>query len=132
MKSICYSTRKSVTNTDTKNVSYTDWHSKMHNFGYESYLDILPDKYRFYFCRLRLSVHPLKIQTGKYARNNTFSDHRYCLCCNTLDIEDEFHFKCVCPFFRNLLVQYLRKYYYVRPSICLNFLTFFQLITEIF
>ena len=40
---------------------------------------------------------------------------RYCLCGNTLDIEDEFHFGCVCPFFRNIRVQYLWKYYYVRP-----------------
>ena len=37
---------------------------------YENYLDILPLKYRIYFCRLILSVQPLRIQTGMYASNN--------------------------------------------------------------
>ena len=87
------------------------------NFGYESYLDILPRKYRYYFCRLRLSVHPLRIQTGRYNRNNTPRDQRYCLCCNTFDIEDEYHFICVCSCFNSLRMQYLKKCYYVRPSV---------------
>ena len=86
------------------------------NFGYESYLDILPCKYRFYFCRLRLSVHPLRIQTGRYARNNTPREQRYCLSCNKFDLEDEYHFVCVCPFFQNIRIQYIKKYYFVKPS----------------
>ena len=43
-------------------------------------------------------------------------NERYCLCCNSGDIEDEFHFICICSCFDNLRKQYLKKYYYQRPS----------------
>jgi hypothetical protein len=58
--------------------------------GYESYHEILPRKYKYYFCRLRSYVHILRIKTGKCNRNNTPRERRYCLCCKTLDIEDEY------------------------------------------
>mgnify|MGYP001557678469 CR=1 FL=1 len=86
------------------------------NFTYENYLDILPRKYRFYFCRLRLSVHPLKIQTGRHDNNNIPREQRYCQCCNLLDLEDECHFVCVCPGFIDIRKKYIKRYYYIRPS----------------
>ena len=46
---------------------------------YEKYLDILPKSFRLYFTRLRLSAHPLRIQTGRYAGNRTIREDRYCL-----------------------------------------------------
>ena len=84
---------------------------------YESYLDILPKSLRFFFCRLRLSVHPLHIQTGRYARNNVVRNQRYCQCCNSNDIEDEFNFVCVCSSFTDIKKKYIKKCYYIRPSV---------------
>ena len=44
-------------------------------------------------------------------------NERYCLCCNSGDIEDEFHFICrICSCFDNLRKQYLKKYNHQRPS----------------
>jgi len=85
-------------------------------FNYESYLDLLPSSLRMFFCRLRLSVHPLRIQTGRYGRNRIDRDQRYCLFCNSQDIEDEYHFMLVCPFLDEIRKKYVPKYYYQRPS----------------
>ena len=35
-------------------------------FSYECYLDVVPYDIRFHLTRLRLSVHSLRIQTGKF------------------------------------------------------------------
>ena len=37
---------------------------------YELYLNVLPKSLRLYFTRLRISVHPLRIQTGRYANDS--------------------------------------------------------------
>ena len=49
---------------------------------------------------------------------------RYCNCCNTIDIEDLYHFVIVCQHFANLRKIYITKYYYERPSVfkCLDLL----------
>lgn len=85
--------------------------------GYEKYLDILPRRFRFYFCRLRLSVHPLRMQTGRYARNHIIREERYCLCCNERDLEDEYHFVCVCSCLNVIRRKYLKRIYYINPSV---------------
>jgi hypothetical protein len=85
--------------------------------SYEQYLDILPRRYRFYFCRLRLSSLPLRIQTGRYSRNRIPREERSCLICNSSDIEDEYHFVCICHCYNNIRRKYLKKYYYVKPSV---------------
>jgi len=84
---------------------------------YEMYLDVLPKSLRFYFCRLRMSAHPLRIQSGRYARNNTPRQERYCLICNTNDIEDEYHFVCVCSRYQAIRTKYIKSKYYIRPSV---------------
>lgn len=86
-------------------------------FQYEIYLDVLPSNLRFYISRLRLSAHSLRIQTGRYARNRIPRNERYCTYCNTNDIEDEYHFVCVCPCYINIRQTYLKPYYYRRPSV---------------
>jgi len=86
------------------------------NFEYERYLDTLPGTLRFYITRIRLSAHSLRIQTGRYANNRTPRNERYCLFCNMHDLEDEFHFVCVCPAYKTLREKYLKTYYYNRPS----------------
>ena len=36
--------------------------------------------------------------------------------CNSGDIEDEYHVTLVCQHFNDLRTKYVKKYYYVRPS----------------
>jgi len=84
---------------------------------YEKYLDLAPKNLRLYFVKLRVSVHPLRIQTGRYARNNITRNERYCLCCNDLDIEDEFHFICVCRCYSQIRKLFIKPLYYVNPSV---------------
>ena len=86
-------------------------------FEYESYLDIIPGKLRTYIVKLRVSVHPLKIQTGRYARNNIPRHERYCECCNLNDIEDEYHFVCICPTYLNIRNKFIQQYFYINPSV---------------
>jgi len=73
-------------------------------FGYEMYLDVLPKYLRIFFSRLRMFVHPLRIQTGRYTNDNRPRNERYCMVCNSHDIEDEYHFICICPCY-----SYFRK-----------------------
>ena len=84
---------------------------------YEYYLDIIPKSLRFYFCRLRLSNLTLRVQTGRYSRNRIVREERYCICCNTLDIEDEFHFVCICPCYNAIRSKYIKTYFCKRPSV---------------
>ena len=44
-----------------------------------------------------LDAHSLRIHTGRYATNNTPRNERYCMFCNSLDLEDEYHFILICP-----------------------------------
>ena len=87
------------------------------SFEYEKYLDVLPKSLRFYFCRLRMSCHPLRIQTGRYINNRIAREERYCSCCNSRDIEDEYHFMLICPCYNDIRKKYIKSYYYQRPSV---------------
>ena len=84
---------------------------------YEPYLNILPKSLRAYVSRLRLSVHPLRIQTGRYARNVEERSVRYCMFCDLNDIEDEYHFVCVCPMYNDFRNKYIKHNYYIKPSV---------------
>ena len=42
------------------------------------------------------------------------------------DIEDEFHFVLICPFYQQLRTQYISRYYYSHPSM----LKFVQLLNS--
>ena len=85
-------------------------------FQYEDYLNLLPKSLRFYIVRLRLSVHPLMIKLRRYKNNRTPRDQRFCPFCNTSDIEEDYHFVCICPCFNEVRRKFLKKYYYIRPS----------------
>ena len=107
-----------------------EWYGKMNNstvldmykvfkscLEYETYLDLLPRRLRLFFVRLRVSAHPLRIQTGRYAQNNIPRNERYCLCCNDLDLEDEYHFICICRCYTDLRKTFISRIYYVNPSV---------------
>ena len=82
---------------------------------YETYLDYIPRHLRSYLTKLRLSVLPLRIQTGRYNRNNIPRNQRYCLCCQQDDLEDEFHFVCICPCFLELRKKYIKRFLLCAP-----------------
>ena len=71
-------------------------------------------QYRWF---LRVSAHPLRIQTGRYAQNNIPRNERYCLCCNDLDLEDEYHFICICRCYSDLRKKFISRIYYENPSV---------------
>lgn len=124
MKAFCYIFKHRVIDAFTQEWFGTlDRSSVLDNYRlfkntlcYERYLDVVPRNLRLFISRLRLSVHPLRIQTGRYAINRIPRDQRHCNCCNTLDIEDEYHFICICSCFSNIRKKYLHKYYHSKPS----------------
>ena len=87
-----------------------------HTLEYESYLDILPYSLRCILSKIRLSCHPLRVQTGRYAPNRIARNERICLYCDSGDIEDEYHFICVCNKFSEVRKKYIKKFYFIRPS----------------
>ena len=70
-------------------------------------------EHRVAMARLRLSCHPLRIETGRYNRPYLSAPHRYCyFCmhnCHYSVVEDELHFMCFCP-----LYDSLREFLYYR------------------
>ena len=106
-----------------------EWHTNVENspvlelyrnikldFSYERYLDLLPGDLKTYICKIRISAHSLRIQTGRYARNRTPRNERFCIYCNTNDLEDEFHFILICPCYTDIRKKYIRKYFHHHPS----------------
>ena len=83
--------------------------------GLQPYLSkpILPSM-RIIISKLRLSSHKLGIETGRYIDSRR--EDRPCHNCNLGEIEDEYHFILQCPLYTNLRHQYLKSYYYRRPS----------------
>ena len=62
------------------------------------YLKLLYNaKYRNALAKIRLSSHSLAIETGRH--NGIPRENRKCTLCNINDIEDEYHFIIICPFF---------------------------------
>ena len=120
-------TFKQVWNGNISNSAVLDMYRTFKtSLDYETYLDLVPKSLRLYFVQLRVSVHPLRIQTGRYARNNIPRNERYCLCCNSRDIEDEYHFICICHCYCQLRKTYIKRFYYVNPSV----FKFHQLLTS--
>ena len=86
------------------------------NFTMQYYLcKPVPAIYKKYISKFRLSSHNLNIEKGRYTNENR--RNRICTRCTLNDIEDEFHFILVCPFYSSLRKKYVKKFYYERPSV---------------
>ena len=86
-------------------------------FQHELYLsNIKSVNLRVSMSRLRLSSHNLAIETGRY-HLRTARHHRYCRQCNTLDIEDEYHFMCKCVKHNDIRNRYIPQYYRTNCSV---------------
>jgi len=55
---------------------------------------------RSLLAKFRCGILQLRIETGRF--NQTKLEERTCEICNTPEIEDEFHFLCVCNKYNNL------------------------------
>ena len=79
-------------------------------------LKIQNRKQRNAITKLRLSLHVLSlfIETGRYTE--VTRENRKCILCNKNDLEDEFHFVLICPFYQELRTTYIKRYYTNNPS----------------
>ena len=77
-----------------------------HNYQLEDYLRTIRNPaHRISMAKLRLGVHSLRIQTGKYENRGAPIpvEGRMCLVCNRGYMEDERHFLMYCPGYDNIL-----------------------------
>ena len=65
-------------------------------FECENYLHILNRSQRSLFCKLRISAHNLKIETGRHSIPRIPPENRFCEVCTLNEVEDEFHFVMKC------------------------------------
>ena len=52
----------------------------------------------------------------RHGQNRIARNQRLCFACNTNEVEDEYHFLIVCPFFADVRKLFFKKYFYTRPS----------------
>ena len=74
-----------------------------------------------------MSAHDMRLQSGRLSSNRIRREERYFLCCNSSDIEDEYHFILNCPCFNELRKKYVNDFYIKRPSV----FKFINLLTKI-
>ncbi|ESO88701.1 hypothetical protein LOTGIDRAFT_165489 [Lottia gigantea] len=105
------------------------WHSNLENssklrfyknykssFEFESYLDAnIGDKFKFLICKFRVGNLKLHIEIGRF--NKTIREKRYCLCCKSKYIEDEFHFLLCCPTYNIIRRQFFHRQFWSFPSL---------------
>ena len=89
-------------------------------YKFESYLDYIQDfTVRCILAKLRISAHNLKIETGRFSKNKTPRDERFCPYCKTFDIftvEVAVHFLLACPLFNEERQIFLPKIYKTFPN----------------
>ena len=103
-------------NVDNNQVLF-EYKSFKTEFEYESYLDLVPENLRFFITKLRLSVHNLRIHSGRFGANRIPRNERYCLFCNDHDLEDIFHFVLKCPLYNDIRKRFINSYFRTRPSV---------------
>ena len=70
-------------------------------YNQENYLNLDISKYqRSLFAQFRAGILPLQVEIGRY-RNLELST-RICILCNDNEVEDEYHFLCICSFYSHL------------------------------
>ena len=79
-------------------------------FESENYLSLdIPAKYIHTFSKFRCSSHKLFVETGRH-RDIPYH-HRICSLCTLNQIEDEFHFMCICPLYSDVRERYFPNKY---------------------
>lgn len=72
------------------------------SYSLENYVTLLKRKFISVFCKLRISSHKLRIETGRYSSPRLPPEQRICNHCNLGEIEDEFHFIMRCTLYNDL------------------------------
>ena len=78
-------------------------------FAMENYIIQNKLSYRRNFSKLRVSAHKLAIETGRYSKKPIPEEERLCIFCNRNDIENEYHFVMVCPYYTNHRNDFIQK-----------------------
>ena len=79
---------------------------------YITFVDI--DKHRVSLTRFRCSAHKLMAEEGRY--RGIERNMRICPLCSMNVVEDEYHFLLICPAYRELRKNDLRRYYCRWPT----------------
>ena len=87
-----------LTNLTNFNQGKLSLYSKLKfGHGVENYCDIIDNgNHRKALSKIRISAHPLRVETGRYAAQRVERNLRICTFCNTGEIEDEEHFLLRC------------------------------------
>ena len=87
-----------------------------HAFSFEKYFDFIKEpKFRIALTRFRISSHDLAVERGRYV--NIARENRVCNNCNSMLIENEFHFLLTCQKFSELRSKYIKRYYCTWPTL---------------
>ena len=70
-------------------------------FGVEKYLSLHEFRFRQSICKIRISAHPLRVETDRYAKSYIDRAKRICNYCTSDKVEDEKHFIVECPLYHN-------------------------------
>ena len=83
----------------------------------QKYFLTLPQNAWIPILKFRTSNHRLPIEI--YSWKVAFVDRhkRLCTLCNNNDVGDEFHYLIICPMFHEARIQFIPKYFRVRPSV---------------
>jgi hypothetical protein len=85
-------------------------------FEHEKYLDcVVNNLHRTSLSRFRCSAHRLAIEEGRF--RNIARQNRICHKCNSNQVESEYHFLLVCPYYYELRLKTLPKYFITWPTI---------------
>ena len=72
---------------------------------------------RRHIARIRLSAHPLGIETGRWHTPQVIPrEERVCKVCSDGNVEDEFHFIMICDVYENLRHLYIPRKYLVERT----------------
>ena len=86
-----------------------------HEFGLENYIMVEKNfKRRQHMAKLRISAHPLRIESGRYCRPPLPPEQRVCQYCDSDAVENEEHFLLDCSLYtdeRGELLQTLNAYW---------------------
>jgi hypothetical protein len=74
----------------------------------------IPAMYQKMIAKFRLSSHCLAIETGRYTNIDVYN--RRCFNCNS-EVEDEFHFILKCPVYSRYRQQFIKPYFWKKPSV---------------
>ena len=89
-------------------------------YKFEPYLDFIQDfTVRSTLAKLRISAHNLQIETGRFSKNKTPREERFCPYCKTLNIftvENEVHFLLSCSLFNEERQKFLDEIHRTFPN----------------